>query len=102
MDTPGILIRPIKEMTGAATFNEVFFDDVRIPAANLVGAENEGWRLAKVTLGNERVSLSTGGVLWGSGPTALEMLDAVRERGEVHDPVMRQRDRKSTRLNSSH
>lgn len=91
MDLPGIEIRPIKEMTGGSTFNEVFFTDVRLPAENLVGAENEGWRLAKVTLGNERVSLSTGGVLWGSGPTALEMLEAVRLRGPVRDPVMRQR-----------
>ena len=91
MDLPGIVIRPIKEMTGASTFNEVFFTDVRLPAENLVGDQDEGWRLAKVTLGNERVSLSTGGVLWGSGPTALEMLDAVRERGPVSDPVMRQR-----------
>jgi 3-oxochol-4-en-24-oyl-CoA dehydrogenase len=91
MDLPGIEIRPIKEMTGASTFNEVFFTDVRIPVANLVGEQDEGWRLAKVTLGNERVSLSTGGVLWGSGPTALEMLDAVHVRGSVSDPVMRQR-----------
>ena len=91
MDAPGIEIRPIKEMTGGSTFNEVFFTDVRIPAANLVGDQDEGWRLAKVTLGNERVSLSTGGVLWGSGPTALEMLDAVRAYGPVEDPVMRQR-----------
>ncbi len=91
MDLPGIEIRPITEMTGAQTFNEVFFTDVRIPAENLVGAEGDGWRLAKVTLGNERVSLSTGGVLWGSGPTALEMLDAVRDRGPVTDPVLRQR-----------
>lgn len=91
MDLPGIDIRPIKEMTGGSTFNEVFFTDVRLPAAHLVGAENEGWRLAKVTLGNERVSLSTGGVLWGSGPTALEMLDSVRLRGRVDDAVMRQR-----------
>ncbi|MEY3148091.1 MAG: hypothetical protein RL688_1310, partial [Actinomycetota bacterium] len=64
MDLPGIEIRPIREMTGASTFNEVFFTDVRLPAANLVGEQDEGWRLAKVTLGNERVSLSTGGVLW--------------------------------------
>ena len=91
MDLPGIEIRPIKEMTGASTFNEVFFTDVRIPVQNLVGEQDEGWRLAKVTLGNERVSLSTGGVLWGSGPTALEMLDAVRVRGSITDPVMRQR-----------
>ena len=58
MDAPGIEIRPITEMTGGHTFNEVFFTDVRIPAENLVGELNDGWRLAKVTLGNERVSLS--------------------------------------------
>ena len=56
-------------MTGGHTFNEVFLTDVRIPAENLVGEVNDGWRLAKVTLGNERVSLSSGGVLWGMGPT---------------------------------
>ena len=91
MDVPGIEIRPITEMTGGHTFNEVFFTDVRIPAENLVGELNDGWRLAKVTLGNERVSLSTGGVLWGNGPTALEMIDAIREQGLVSDPHMRQR-----------
>ena len=68
MDAPGIEIRPITTMTGVPSFNEVFFTDVRIPAANLVGDVNDGWRLAKVTLGNERVSLSSGGVLWGAGP----------------------------------
>jgi alkylation response protein AidB-like acyl-CoA dehydrogenase len=93
MDAPGIEIRPITEMTGGHTFNEVFFTDVRIPAANLVGDLNDGWRLAKVTLGNERVSLSTGGVLWGNGPTALELLESIRELhpGGVHDPLLRQR-----------
>jgi len=91
MDAPGIEIRPIAEMTGGHTFNEVFFTDVRIPAANLVGDLNDGWRLAKVTLGNERVSLSTGGVLWGNGPTALELIDSIRELGPITDPFMRQR-----------
>jgi alkylation response protein AidB-like acyl-CoA dehydrogenase len=91
MDLPGIEIRPITEMTGGHTFNEVFFTDVRLPAENRVGAEGDGWMLAKVTLGNERVSLSSGGVLWGNGPTALDMFDAVRARGPVSDPVMRQR-----------
>jgi alkylation response protein AidB-like acyl-CoA dehydrogenase len=91
MDTPGITIRPIIEMTGVHTFNEVFFDDVRIPAENLVGDENEGWGLAKVTLGNERVSLSGEGALWGRGPTAGDLVDLVRDRGGVSDPVMRQR-----------
>jgi alkylation response protein AidB-like acyl-CoA dehydrogenase len=91
MDAPGIEIRPISEMTGGHTFNEVFFTDARIPAENLVGAENDGWRLAKVTLGNERVSLSTGGVLWGNGPTALDLLDAVRAASPVTDVRLRQR-----------
>ena len=91
MDLPGIEIRPIVEMTGAHTFNEVFFTDVRIPAENLVGAENRGWELAKVTLGNERVSLSSGGALWGNGPAAEDLLGLVRQRGGVTDPTLRQR-----------
>jgi alkylation response protein AidB-like acyl-CoA dehydrogenase len=91
MDLPGIEVRPITEITGGHTFNEVFFTDVRIPAENLVGSLNDGWRLAKVTLGNERVSLSTGGVLWGNGPTALELIDSIRDTGPVTDPHMRQR-----------
>jgi alkylation response protein AidB-like acyl-CoA dehydrogenase len=91
MDAPGIEIRPIIEMTGSHTFNEVFFDDVRIPAENLVGDVNRGWGLAKVTLGNERVSLSSGGALWGMGPTAGDLLDLVRAAGGTADPVLRQR-----------
>ena len=91
MDAPGIEVRPIIEMTGAHTFNEVFFDEVRIPAANLVGEVDRGWGLAKVTLGNERVSLSSGGALWGMGPAAGDLLDLVRARGGLRDPLLRQR-----------
>ena len=91
MDAPGVEIRPIIEMTGAHTFNEVFLTDVRLPAANLVGEVNEGWSLAKVTLGNERVSLSGGGALWGLGPTADDLFDLVRAQGGVRDPHLRQR-----------
>jgi alkylation response protein AidB-like acyl-CoA dehydrogenase len=91
MDVPGITIRPIVEMTGAHSFNEVFLDDVRLPAANLVGEEGQGWALAKVTLANERVSLSEGGALWGQGPTASDLLDLIRARGGLTDPVLRQR-----------
>ena len=89
MNLPGIDIRPIREMTGGETFNEVFFTDVRLPLDAVVGEVNDGWRLAKVTLGNERVSLSTGGVLWGHGPTALDLLAQIK-RAPVTDPVMRQ------------
>ncbi len=91
MDLPGITIRPIIEMTGAHTFNEVFFDDVRLPAGNLVGEVGQGWSLAKVTLSNERVSLSSGGALWGQGPTAGDLIDVVRAQGGVADPMLRDR-----------
>jgi alkylation response protein AidB-like acyl-CoA dehydrogenase len=91
MDAPGIEVRPIVEMTGGHTFNEVFLTDVRIPHDNVVGEVHDGWRLAKVTLANERVSLSSGGALWGMGPDAGDLLDVVRSAGGVADPVLRQR-----------
>ena len=91
MSTPGITVRPIKQMDGTAMFNEVFLDGLRIPAREIVGEENDGWRLAKVTLGNERVSLSGEGALWGRGPTADTVLDLVRGRGGVADPGVRQK-----------
>ncbi len=91
MDSPGITIRPIVEMTGVHLFNEVFLDEVRIPVENRVGAENQGWALAKVTLGNERVSLSGEGALWGRGPTAADLLELARKAGGVADPNLRQR-----------
>jgi alkylation response protein AidB-like acyl-CoA dehydrogenase len=91
MDTPGITIRPIVDMTGSHSFNEVFLDEVRLPAANVVGEPHEGWALAKVTLGNERVSLSGEGALWGRGPTAGDLIQLVRSRGGVSAPLLRQR-----------
>jgi len=54
MTTPGIDVRPIRNAVGESHFCEVFLNDVAIPAANLVGAENEGWRVAQATLGAER------------------------------------------------
>jgi alkylation response protein AidB-like acyl-CoA dehydrogenase len=91
MHSPGIEIRPIRQMTGAAEFNEVFLDGVRIPAGNLVGHEGDGWRLARVTLANERVALSAEGALWGRGPTAHDLLAAARAGGMAVDKVARQR-----------
>jgi alkylation response protein AidB-like acyl-CoA dehydrogenase len=90
MDIDGIEVRPIIELTGGHTFNEVFFTDARIPHENVIGRVGDGWRLAKVTLTNERVSLSSGGALWGAGPTAETLLDVVRSAGGVGDPAMRQ------------
>ncbi len=91
MDSVGVTVRPIVDMTGAALFNEVFLDGVRLPARNLVGEVNGGWALAKVTLGNERVSLSGEGALWGQGPTAQDLLDLVGRHGPVRDALMRER-----------
>jgi len=91
MHAPGISIRPIRQMDGNADFNEVFLDDVRIPADNLIGELHDGWRLAKVTLANERVSLSGEGALWGQGPTADDIVALVRANGGAPDPIVRQR-----------
>jgi alkylation response protein AidB-like acyl-CoA dehydrogenase len=91
MDAPGVEVRPLVEMTGEALFNEVTLDEVRLPADALVGEVNRGWELAKVTLSNERVSLSAGGALWGRGPTADDLLDVVRAQGGLDDPILRQR-----------
>ena len=94
MDAEGIEIRPIRNMTGApggAAFCEVFFTDVRVPAENLIGEQNLGWSMAKLTLANERVSLSRGGLIWGHGPTARDLVDLVRDDGGHVGPVLRQR-----------
>jgi alkylation response protein AidB-like acyl-CoA dehydrogenase len=58
MASPGVEIRPLRQLTGAAEFNEVYFTDVRIPDANRVGAVGDGWRVARTTLMNERVTLA--------------------------------------------
>ena len=82
MDTPGIEIRPIQTVLGSSEFCEVFLNDVRVPVANRVGAENDGWRVTNVTLSFER------GTAFVS-----EMVDAMRMAEElapyVHDPAER-------------
>ena len=91
MDSEGLSMSPIVDMTTAHSFNQVFFDDVRIPASMRVGEEGDGWRLAKVTLSNERVSLSSAGSLWGVGPSAEELLDLARANGGISEPHLRDR-----------
>jgi alkylation response protein AidB-like acyl-CoA dehydrogenase len=58
MDTPGVTLRPIQLIDGGHEVNEVFFEDVRVPAENLIGEENRGWDYAKFLLGNERVGIA--------------------------------------------
>jgi alkylation response protein AidB-like acyl-CoA dehydrogenase len=68
MATPGIDVRPLRQMTGESHFSEVFLDGVRIPAGNLLGGEGEGWRIAQTTLNSERSSIAGG---TGATPAAL-------------------------------
>ncbi len=91
MQTPGIEVQPIVQMTGTHEFNEVFFTNVRVPAANIVGTEHDGWRLAKVTLGNERVSLSGEGALWGAARPRTTCRNSCVTHGGTDDPLLRQR-----------
>ena len=85
MTTPGIEVRPLKQMTGISHFNEVFLTDVRIPAANVVGEVNEGWRVAHTTLGNERALIGGSSGQWNFD----EMIAEARARGLTDDARIR-------------
>jgi len=63
MDTPGIEVRPLRTIVGYSEFGEVFFDGARVPTSNRLGAEDDGWRVARVTLGFERGTAFTRGLL---------------------------------------
>ena len=90
MKTPGITVRPLRQMTGEAEFNETFFDNVRVPAENLVGKINEGWGVAITTLAYERDLLTF--IRHISLRNALHRLvKLVRQRGRAADPVIRQK-----------
>jgi alkylation response protein AidB-like acyl-CoA dehydrogenase len=80
MDTQGVSLQPIYNMEGEHKWNMVFFDDVHLPIENLIGEENDGWRVARVVLSNERMSMSSAdGLAWGSGPSYLDLLVIARQ-----------------------
>ena len=93
MKTPGITVRPLVQMTGDAGFNEVFFEDVRVPRDNLVGELNQGWMVANATLFHER------NMLGSTTRTQLMMQNLIRLAGNhqrygrpaAKDPVIRQK-----------
>jgi alkylation response protein AidB-like acyl-CoA dehydrogenase len=84
LDTPGITMRPIQLIDGSSEVNEVFFEDVRVPADQLVGEENQGWTYAKFLLGNERTGIA--GV--GRAKVRLaEVKQCAAETGVLDDPL---------------
>lgn len=94
MHQPGVEVRPLRQITGEAEFNEVFIDNARIPDAHRVGEVNDGWRVSASTLSSERQMVSgsgSGGMgrLGGSGADRLIAL--ARETGRWDDPVVRNR-----------
>ena len=84
MTTPGLTVRPIELIDGGHEVNEVFFEDVRVPAENLVGEENKGWTYAKFLLGNERVGVAP----VGSTKRILAQAKATSAERIAADPVL--------------
>jgi acyl-CoA dehydrogenase len=91
MKAPGVEIRPLRQMTGGSSFNEVFFNEVRVPDTHRLGEVNDGWRVALTTLMNERASIGAGGSGGGSNVGLTRLVEMVRHFGLADDPVVRQR-----------
>ena len=90
MRQPGVEIRPIVQVTGTSEFNEVFFDGARTAADNVVGAVNDGWKVAMGTLAFERGASTLGQQLSFENELA-ELLETAHKRGGADDPLLRQR-----------
>ena len=94
MHTPGVTVRPLKQITGHSEFNETFFDNVRVPRKNVVGEINEGWRIAMTTLTYERgiSSLATQVRVKQQLGAMIDYARTTRHNGQTlaHDPVLRQ------------
>ena len=87
MRTPGIDVRPLRQINGGYHFNEVFLTDVAVPHANVVGEVDSGWRVAMTTLTNERHVIGSG----GGGTTVADVIALARRAGRAGDPRVRQR-----------
>jgi alkylation response protein AidB-like acyl-CoA dehydrogenase len=76
MRSEGLDIRPLRELTGAAMFNEIFISDVFVPDENVIGEIDDGWRIARTTLANERVSMSSGSSFGGGVEGVIQLVSA--------------------------
>ncbi|MGH9127038.1 MAG: acyl-CoA dehydrogenase family protein [Acidimicrobiales bacterium] len=91
MRAPGVEVRPLRQMTGGATFNEVFFTDVEIPDDHRLGDVNGGWGVALTTLMNERAAIGAGAASsGGSGLGLTRLIELLRHLGKADDPLLRQ------------
>ncbi|KUO20418.1 acyl-CoA dehydrogenase family protein [Streptomyces dysideae] len=88
MDAPGITVRPLRTLAGSAEFAEVFLDEVRVPVANRVGDENDGWRVTMVTLSFERGTAFVGEVV-ACRRVLRELAAEARKNGRWDDPALR-------------
>lgn len=88
--TPGVTVRPLRDLTGGAHFSEIFFDDVRVPVANRIGEENGGWQLVRTSLGHERAA---GAMNQAATYRRVvdELIALANERGATADPLVRDR-----------
>ena len=92
MKADGVDVRPLRQITGEAEFNEVYMTDVRVPDAHRIGAEGEGWRAALTTLMNERTAIGGGGGGGGVdllGGAITFLLDTYRDQGANRSPAVR-------------
>jgi acyl-CoA dehydrogenase len=89
MKAPGVEIRPLKQMTGGESFNEVFFTDLRVPDDHRLGDVGQGWTVALTTLMNERASIGAGGGTGLGLGNAVRLIEMVRHFGLDRDPLTR-------------
>jgi alkylation response protein AidB-like acyl-CoA dehydrogenase len=91
MHAAGVEVRPLRQMTGGASFNEVFFNEVRVPDDHRLGDVNSGWTVALTTLMNERAAIGGGGAASGASIMGTaRLMELVRHMGSASDPLVRQ------------
>ena len=91
MKAPGVEVRPLRQMTGGASFNEVFFNEVRVPDDHRLGDVNQGWTVALTTLMNERAAIGGGGAASGASIMGTaRLIELARHSDRAEDPLVRQ------------